>query len=106
MNAKIFRFEVEHPDYGTVIVESIGEDSATMEAAKEWDATWAKIAGWCRVRKLGTARKPRCRRCQREFWEAGSQAAYCPECERAMEMERRRRPRFRREDRRVGKRED
>ncbi len=87
--AKLWRFEVSHPDYGTTIVTSIGPDSATNAAAKEWEAPWREIAGYCRVTKLGSAAKPRCRRCHKEFGQPGDATAYCPACEAAMEAYRR-----------------
>lgn len=99
---KLWRFEVCHPDYGTAIVTSVGPESATNAAAKAWGAPWREIAGYCRVTKLGTAAKPRCRRCYKEFGEAGDTTAYCMDCQKIMEAERRTRPRFRREDRRDG----
>lgn len=104
--AKLYRFEVHHPDYGSTIVTSIGPDSATNEAAKVWDAPWREIAGYCRVTRLGTADKPRCRRCYKEFGEPGDTTAYCMDCQKIMEAERRRKPRFFREDRRAGMREE
>lgn len=103
--AKLWRFEVSHPDYGSTIVTSVGPDSATNAAAKEWDAPWREIAGYCRVTKLGSAAKPRCRRCYKEFGEPGDAAAYCMDCQKVMEAERRTRPRFFREDRRAGMQE-
>ena len=78
--AKLYRFEVSHPDYGTTIVTSVGPESATNAAAKVWDAPWREIAGWCRVTKLGTADKPRCRRCHGEYGVPGEAPGYCPAC--------------------------
>ena len=104
-NGKLWRFEVWHPEYGTAVVESIGPDSATAAAAKTWGAPWREIAGYCRVTKLGTAKRPRCRNCFREFGEPGFTAAYCPECERAMELRRREMRYVRSGDRRARMRE-
>lgn len=105
MSAKIFRFEVTHPEYGTVIVESIGEDSATMAAASKWGAEWTKVAGYCRARKLGVAKRPRCKRCHREYGEGGDPAALCPDCLRALEVQRRQLAAIGHRDRRAGMRE-
>lgn len=105
MAAKLYRYEVYHPDYGTMVVEDISPQGATNKAAKVWDAPWREIAGYCRVTKLGTAKRPRCRSCGAEFGEPGDVTAYCPTCLRAQELaarERRMRPRS---DRRAGMRE-
>lgn len=105
MGAQIYRFEVHHPDFGTTIVESIGPESATQAAARKWNAEWREIAGYCGVRKLGKADKPRCRRCGKEFGEPGSPGAYCPDCVAILEQQRRERNRIRGTDRRAGMRE-
>lgn len=101
--AKVWRYQVSHHEYGSTIVESVGPESATAAACRRWDADWAQEAAYCHVVKLGTAAKPRCRRCHREYGEAGDPAALCPEC---VEIEARRArdlARFRpqRRDRRV-----
>jgi len=105
MGAKLYRFEVTHHEYGTTIVESIGPESATNAAAKVWGAPWKEIAGWCRVVKLGTAKKPRCRKCGREYGEAGNPPSFCPDCLRAVTAQKRQIARIRSKDRRAGMRE-
>lgn len=101
MGAKIFRFQVEHHEYGKTIVESIGPESATQAAAKVWEAPWREIAGWCKVTKLGTAARPRCKRCGKEYGAAGDPAAYCPDCLSALEYQRRERHQIKGPDRRA-----
>ena len=100
----LMRFAVSHPDYPTVTVVSIGKDSATMEAARRWDAVedWARIAGSCTVEKLGKAQRPRCRKCGREFGKKGGTEAWCPDCEKLMDLARRERAMIRTQDRRAG----
>ena len=46
--AGLMRFEVSHPDYPAVEVASIGADSATVEAARQWGVAedWGKIAAY------------------------------------------------------------
>lgn len=79
-NAVLYRYSVSHPDYERVTVNAIGPDSATLAAAKVWDAPWAKIAGYCKVEKLGKAAKPKCVRCGKTYGEAGQPSALCPSC--------------------------
>lgn len=107
MAAKLYRYEVSHPEYGTTIVSHISEAGATQAAADVWGAPWAKIAGYCSVKKLGTAAKPRCKRCHKEFGAPGDVTPYCSDCLRAMEADRQRRKReqHRGPDRRAGMRE-
>ena len=102
--AGLMRFEVSHPDYPAVEVSSIGADSATVEAARQWGVAedWGKIAAYCTVKKLGKARKPRCRRCGREFGRPGGAEAYCPDCEQALALVRREKANVRTRDRRAG----
>ena len=97
--AKLYRFEVSHPDYGTVIVTSIGPDSATNEAAKVWGVPWREVAGYCRVTKLGTAARPRCRRCHSEYGQPGDPKAYCPACLDILDRRRREADRYAAENR-------
>ena len=104
MAAKLYCYEVTHHEYGTVVVEAISPETATVQAAKKWDVSWNEVAGECRTRRLGTAAKPRCRRCYNEFGEPGDVRAYCNDCLKIMEAEKRMRPQFGREDRRAGKR--
>lgn len=96
------RFEVRHPEYGTTVVDSIGPDSATVQAAKQWGADWGKIAGYCTWRNLGPSRKPLCRSCGREYGKAGDPKGLCPDCERAEEFARRQMARLKTPDRRPG----
>ena len=105
MAVKLYRFEVTHHELGTKIVVSIGPESATMAAARAWGVDWASIAGWCRVTKLGKAQKPRCRNCHREFGEPGDVTAYCPACQKVMDMRAREKRFVRKPDRRAGYRE-
>lgn len=104
----MWRFEVSHREYGTTVVESVGAESAIMAACKIWGADWSSEAAYCRVNKLGTADKPRCRRCHREYGEAGDPAALCPACVETLEAYRRDMMRYRprRTDRRVRDREE
>lgn len=92
--AKLFSFEVSHPEHGTVQVVSVGPDSATAAAAKVWDVPWREIAGYCRVTKLGSAAKPRCRRCHSEYGQPGEPKAYCPTCLEILDRQRRERDRY------------
>lgn len=107
MAVKIYLFEVSHPEYGKVVVESIGPDSATMSACKKWDCEdiWGQVAGYCSVRRLGPAEKPRCRRCGKEYGRPGDVKGLCPACAGMEERRRRERSRIRERDRRAGKRE-
>lgn len=83
----IKNYEVSHPIYGTVVVPSIGPDSATVEAFEQWGIRelWRREVANCTVRALGFAGKPRCRRCAREYGRPGDKAGCCPECERVLE---------------------
>ena len=103
---KLWHFEVSHPEYGSTIVTSVGPDSAINAALIHWGASWKENAGYCNATKLGSAAKPRCRRCHKEFGEPGDATAYCMDCQKVMEAERRMKPRFFREDRRAGMREE
>ena len=105
MAAKLYCYEVTHHEYGTVVVEAISTETATVQAAKKWDVPWKEIAGYCQVRRLGTAAKPRCRRCHNEFGEPGDVKAYCPACLDLMERLRREQINRRGPDRRAGVRE-
>ncbi len=78
--AVVYRYAVSHPDYERVVVTSIGPDSATLAAVKVWGAPWAKIAGYCKVEKLGKAARPRCRRCGKTYGAAGQPSALCQSC--------------------------
>ncbi len=102
-DAGLWRFEVWHPEYGARIVQGADKADAVKAAAVWWCAKWQTIAGDCRVTKLGTAARPRCRRCHREYGEAGAPAALCPECIALEERHRRDAAWYRpqREDRRV-----
>lgn len=100
----IYRFEVTHPDYGELTVNHLSMDGAIMEAIRRWGADWKMTACDCTARKLGSADKPRCRRCGKEFGRRGDYAAYCPDCERANEQFRRERASRKNEDRRAGMR--
>ena len=84
-------YEVAHPEYPTVQVASIGPDSATVEACAQWGARelWPQLACECRVKCLGTAARPRCRRCVKEYGDAGGVPGLCPDCREAEERYRR-----------------
>lgn len=90
----MYRYEVWHPEFGTVVVNAISEATAIQAAIRYWGADWKTDAGLCRTRKLGTAAKPRCRRCHNEFGKAGDVTAYCPRCLEEIDRERRERARF------------
>ena len=102
----LYLFEVSHPDFPTVIVPSIGPDSATVEAARRWGVAddWGHIAGYCTVRRGGKAARPRCSRCGKEFGRPGQAAGKCPACLRADELHRRQMAELPRADRRAGMR--
>ena len=89
----LMRYAVAHPDYGETVVVSIGADSATLAAAKAWGVPerWGQLAGYCDVRRLGPAQKPRCKRCNQEFGTGGDVAVLCPWCMQAEEISRRER---------------
>lgn len=99
----VLRFEVRHPNYETLEVNSLSAESAIREAVRQWGADWRTTACDCTARKLGSARKPRCRRCGREFGRPGDYTAFCPDCERVNEQFQRERA-ARKEDRRAGMR--
>lgn len=105
MANKLFRYEVSHPELGTVIVESISAESAIADAAEQWGERWTEIAWECSTRKLGTAKRPRCRRCSKEFGVAGDTAVYCSDCLQVMERQRWEARAFARRDTRAGMRE-
>lgn len=75
-------YEVSHPAYGTVVLPSVGPDSASVAAFDYWGASerWGREVADCTIRVLGDAGKPRCRRCAREFGKPGDKPGYCPEC--------------------------
>lgn len=102
----VYLYEVSHPDYPTVMVPSIGPDSATMAAAEKWGVPelWGQIAGYCTVRKGGRAARPRCTQCGREYGVAGQTAGKCPDCKQAEELYRRQVNSIRGADRRAGMR--
>lgn len=90
MGLKLDNYEVCHPDYGRVVVASIGRDSATLAAFRSWGAEeeWGREAGYCDVRKLGPAQKPRCRRCGGEYGTPGDpRGGLCPSCARSAEID-------------------
>lgn len=99
----VYRYEVRHPDYEALEVNHLSMEGAIREAVRQWGADWRTTACDCTAKKLGSARKPRCRRCGREFGRPGDYAAYCPDCERVNEQRRRERA-ARKEDRRAGMR--
>ena len=98
------RYEVYHPDYGILEVNSLSREGAVRQAISYWDAEWRTEACNCVTKDLGTARKPRCRRCGKEFGRPGDYTAFCPDCERANDLFQRERSNREREDRRAGMR--
>jgi len=100
----IYLFEVEHPDYGRVMVQAVDSYGATVEAAKEWGVPedWGSLAGECRVKRLGVANRPTCRRCHSVYGEPGQPSALCPECLAAAERWDREMRRFRPRRRKPG----
>lgn len=101
MAEKMCLYQVDHPEYGKTTTPAKDDGGAVKEAANTWGVAFREIAGDCKVTKLGSALRPSCKRCHGEYGQPGDPSAYCPECEKALEAERRLRPRFRREDRRV-----
>lgn len=73
-------FEVTHPIFGIARVEAVDTEEATLAAAREWDEPWREIACDCRVKKLGTAQTPKCKRCGREYVSGRGSAGFCGEC--------------------------
>ena len=77
----LYLFEVSHPDFPTVIVPSIGPDSATVEAARRWGR---RVGPYCRL----LYRPPRwegrpapvlqVREGVRETWSGGGQVPGLP----------------------------
>ncbi|MCD7947529.1 MAG: hypothetical protein LUG13_04420 [Oscillospiraceae bacterium] len=104
MDARYQNYEVKHPDFPTVIVPSIGPDSATVEAARRWGVAedWSRIACDCTARRLGPVRKPMCKRCGREFGAAGDTQRYCSDCQRVEDQLAREKAGIRRADKRPG----
>lgn len=103
----IHRYQIEHmerPELEKQMVDSIGPDSATVEAARRWGISWGKNVAYFKVTKLGVSPRPRCKRCGREFGREGDVGVFCPDCQRADEIYRRERAAVRMADRRAGKR--
>lgn len=48
-----FKFEVSHPDHGTVTVGAVNEAAAIVAAAAAWGVRWQPYAfyAWCVVRR-------------------------------------------------------
>lgn len=90
----LFCYEVSCAGYPTVRVNARDRQEATVKAANAWNVSWREIAGDCDVTFMGTAAKPRCRRCHNEFGEAGDVTAHCPACLELMDRERREARRF------------
>lgn len=103
-NGPVMRYEVSHPVYGTAETNSVSAESATWTALQRWGADWKTEACNCTVKKLGTAAKPRCRRCGKEFGRPGDFTALCPDCERANELYQREMANRAKTDRRAGMR--
>ena len=80
--SKAYLYRVSHPHLGEVTVSATDRPGAVKAACAEWNAAecWAEIAGYCTVEKLGTAAKPKCRRCGRSFGRPGETDGMCPEC--------------------------
>lgn len=95
-------YEVSHPEYPTVRVTSISWESATVAAAAKWGVRelWSELAWECRVKDLGRAAPPRCRRCGKEYGQGGQPAGLCPACQETDERLRREKARIHSTDRR------
>lgn len=100
MSAKLKLYEVTHPELGKVVVNGTRKENAIKTALEGWGANFRQEAGYCDAREIGTAAKPRCRRCHSEFGEPGDTTAYCRSCQEIIDRERREAARFRRRDRR------
>ena len=100
----VMRYEVRHPEYGQLEVNSLSPESAVWTAVRRWGADWRTEACNCTVKKLGTAAKPRCRRCGKEFGRPGDYTAFCPDCERVNELYQRELASRAKADRRAGMR--
>lgn len=50
---KLLKFEVSHPDYGTVTVGAVNETAAIVAAAAAWSVRWQQYAfyAYCEVRR-------------------------------------------------------
>lgn len=104
MTEKLYRWKVHHPGHGETTVEAVDRYGAVVAAAKRWEERWTVIASECDVEQLGPATRPRCNRCGREFGAPGDPAGVCPDCKQRTELWAKQAKRFKREDRRPGKR--
>ena len=79
-----YQWEVDHPDFHPVKVTAPDMPGAVLAACRAWGVQedWVRLAGDCSARKLGRAAKPRCRRCGREFGQAGEEIWICPDCQK------------------------
>lgn len=86
-----YRYLVSHPEFRAVEVTAEDPGAAIKAACEVWQAAteWTWLAGYCTVDKLGTARRPTCRRCYARFGRAGEADGLCPTCRRAEELHRR-----------------
>lgn len=99
---RLYNYEVSHPEFGVVTVQTIGPDSATLLAAERWGQkeNWKYIVGGMSVRKCGRALEPTCRRCGKRTAEPG----LCRDCRAAEEFTRRQMADIQTRDRRAGMR--
>lgn len=84
------RWRVSHAAYGTTDVVAISEDSAILNACREWGASWGLEAAECAAMRIGEAPKQKCRCCGQEIQVAGG--GLCNICRQEL-AERGRRPR-------------
>lgn len=79
-----YLWQVSHPDLGDITVPAPDRPGAVMAACIQWGLgrDWSWMAGHCTVRKLGTAERPKCRRCGSAFGRPGDGPGLCVECQR------------------------
>ena len=93
-------YDVDHPGYGRTRVEAIGTETAINAALKKWGGSWKQDAGYCHAVWVGSALRPRCKRCHGEYGEPGDPAAYCPACLDILARQRREAERYAKSSRR------
>lgn len=82
-------YDVDHPEYGRIRVEAISAETAINAAIKRWGGEWKKDAAYCRAVWIGSAMRPRCKRCHSEYGQPGDPSAYCPACLEILDQRRR-----------------
>lgn len=96
----VSRYDVSHPEYGVTSVDAISQEGAINAAIKKWGGSWKKDAGYCHAVWVGSALRPRCKRCHGEYGEPGDPSAYCPACLEILARQRREAARYARSNRR------